>query len=447
MTHLFFSQALLPTGWARNVRVAVTAGRIAALTEDAPPQPGDNRYAVGLAGLPNLHSHGFQRGMSGLCETRGPGQDDFWTWREVMYGFLDSMTPDDVEAITAQAYVEMLEGGFTRVGEFHYLHNDPLGQPYADPAELTNRIAAAASAAGIRLTLLPVFYAHGAFGGAPATPGQRRFVLDLDVYARVLEAARRHGDAGVAPHSLRAVTPDELAALCSLAATGPIHIHVAEQVREVKECLAWSGATPVRWLLDNAPVDARWCLVHATHMLPDEAARLARTGAVTGLCPVTEANLGDGIFDGPGWLAVGGRYGVGTDSNVAISAPLELQQLEASQRLARRARNVMATAAGQSTGRALFDAASVGGAAALGAELPALSPGAPADLVALDDTHPSLLHKRGDAILDSWIFGGAHSAIDSVWVGGRRLVRHGQHVAREQIAARFSATLRRLLER
>ena len=307
----------------------------------------------------------------------------------------------------------MVESGFTRVGEFHYLHNDPLGQPYADPAELTQRIASASATAGIGLTLLPVFYAHGGFGGMAPTHGQRRFTLSLDGYGRMVEAARSMcAIVGIAPHSLRAVTPDELETVCSMAGSGPIHIHAAEQQREVVDCLAWSGARPVQWLLDHAPVDGRWCLIHATHMLPDETARLARTGAVAGLCPVTEANLGDGIFDGPGWLASGGRYGVGTDSNVAIGAALELRQLEAGQRLGVRARNVMAGDAGLSTGRTLFDTALAGGAAALGADMPTLTPGAAADLVALDATHPSLLHKQGDTILDSWIFGTTSPAVD-----------------------------------
>ena len=451
MAALFFTQALLPHGWANDVRVIILAGRITALTCAVAAQPGDARYAIGLPGLANLHSHGFQRGMAGLSERRGPAQDDFWTWREVMYRFLATMTPDDVEAITAQAYVEMVESGFTRVGEFHYLHNDPLGHAYDDPAELTHRIAAASVTAGLRLSLLPVFYAHGGFGGVAPTQGQRRFVLTLDAFARMVEAARADsarldgGGVGVAPHSLRAVTPQELAGVCALAGDGPVHIHAAEQQREVADCLAWSGARPVQWLLDHAPVDGRWCLVHATHMAPEETTRLARTGAVAGLCPVTEANLGDGIFDGPGWLSAGGRYGVGTDSNVMISAATELRQLEAAQRLGGRARNVMAPASGASTGRALWDASGAGGGAALGAEAPSLAPGAAADIVALDASQPSLVHKRGDAILDSWIFGTARPAVDAVWIGGRQCVADGCHVARKATAASFAATIRRLL--
>ena len=445
MTTLAFEQALLPGGWASDVSVTFQGGRITGVISGAAPPRGAALYAIGLPGLPNLHSHGFQRGMAGLSERRGDAADSFWTWREVMYRFLDSMAPEDVEALSAQAYVEMVEAGFTRVGEFHYLHNDASGASYANPAELCERVAAAASSAGIRLTLLPVFYAHATFGGAPPDPAQRRFVLSLDAYARLLAAARGLAvETGVAPHSLRAVAPHELAAICTLAGDGPIHIHAAEQVREVDDCLAWSGARPVQWLLDHASVDARWCIVHATHMLPQEAARLAATRAVVALCPVTEANLGDGIFDGAAWVAAQGRYGVATDSNVSVDAAGELRLLEYAQRLGRRGRNLMAPSLGQATGRVLFDNALAAGSV-LGASPTAIAPGAPADLIALDATHPSLRDKRGDALLDSWIFATTGRAIDSVWIGGRQLVRQGRHIARDAVAEAYASALKRLL--
>jgi formiminoglutamate deiminase len=449
---LFFAQALLPHGWVPRVRITLEAGRIASVQTRAEPAPGDARHAIGLPGLPNLHSHAFQRGMAGLSEVRGPAGDNFWTWREVMYRFLAAMTPDDVEAITAQAYVEMLESGFTRVGEFHYLHHDVDGRPYANIAELAGRIAAAAAATGIGLTLLPVFYAHGGFGGAPASPGQRRFLCDLDMFARLLEASRTPltglpcAVLGVAPHSLRAVTPDELNVVARLLPDAPVHIHAAEQVREVEDCVAWSGARPVQWLLDHAGVTGRWCLIHATHMLPGEVRRLAASGAVAGLCPITEASLGDGIFDGAGWRDAGGRYGVGTDSNVQIDAAAELRQLEYAQRLGLRARNVMAGAEGQSTGGALFRAVFSGASAALGVGGDGLREGAAADLVALDDSAPSLLHRHGDALLDGWIFGAARSCVDAVWVAGRQVVAGGRHVARDSVRARYAACMRRLLQ-
>ncbi|HWE05948.1 MAG TPA: formimidoylglutamate deiminase [Rhizomicrobium sp.] len=266
---LWFETALLPQGWAKGVRVETQDGRIARVETDAQPNPGDERHAIAIPGLANVHSHAFQRGMAGLAETRGPAHDDFWTWREIMYGFLDRLTPEDVEAIAALAYVEMLERGFTRVGEFHYLHHDPSGVPYAELGEMASRIALAALETGIGLTLLAVFYAHGNFGGAPASRGQRRFLNDVESFARLVEASRRaiarlpDANLGVAPHSLRAVAPDELREIVPFARGGPVHIHAAEQTKEVEDCLAWCGARPVEWLLDHADVDRSWCLVHA----------------------------------------------------------------------------------------------------------------------------------------------------------------------------------------
>ncbi|HHZ09778.1 MAG TPA: formimidoylglutamate deiminase [Rhizobiales bacterium] len=445
MTTLHAAAALLPEGWAENVRIAIADGAIVAVATGAAAQAGDERHAVVLPAMPNLHSHAFQRAMAGLAETRGPGADSFWSWRETMYRFALKMTPDDVEAVAAQLYVEMLEAGFGRVGEFHYLHHDADGMPYGDPAEMAGRIAAAASATGLGLTLLPVFYAHSGFGGLPPGEGQRRFICDRDLYAKVLDGARRIAAGldgavvGVAPHSLRAVTPEELAAAVALSGDGPIHIHAAEQVREVEDCVAWSGERPVEWLMRRAGVDRRWCLVHATHMTGSETAVLAASGAVAGLCPITEANLGDGTFPAPEFLAAGGRFGIGSDSNVLIGVGDELRQLEYSQRLDRRARNVLA-APGGSNGRALFDAALAGGARALGAATGRIEPGADADLVSLDENHPTLAGKRGDAVLDAWIFAGG-GRIDCVWTRGKKRVEGGRHPLREAIAARYRRTM------
>jgi formiminoglutamate deiminase len=303
MAGLYFEEALLKSGWAAGVRVEIAGGRIAAIETGTRAGAGDERHVIGLPGMPDLHSHAFQRGMAGLAETRGPDQDTFWTWREMMYRL--ALTPDDVQAVAALAYVEMLESGFTRVGEFHYLHHDRDGRPFRDPAEMAGRIIAAAGEPGNGLTLLPVFYAHGGLGGQDPAPSQRRFVCDPDAFGRLLEASRRRAlthpgsVVGVAPHSLRAITPEELAAILPLAGSGPIHIHAAEQRREVEDCLAWSGRRPVEWLLEQAAADSRWCFVHATHMTREETRRMAAAGVVAGLCPVTEANLGDGIFNGP----------------------------------------------------------------------------------------------------------------------------------------------------
>lgn len=450
MTVLHAAQALTPTGWQADLRLTVTEGRFSALEAGAAPLPGDTRVAVLVPGLPNLHSHAFQRGMAGLAERRGPSSDTFWTWRETMYRFALRMSPDEAEAVAAQAYVEMLESGFTRVGEFHYLHHAPDGRPYGNVAEMAERIAAAASLTGLRLSLLPVLYRWSNFGGAAPNEGQRRFVSDLDLFGRLVAESRAAlatlpgATLGVAPHSLRAVTPEDLSASVALAEGGPVHIHVAEQVREVEDCLAWSGARPVQWLLDHAGLGPQWCLIHATHMTPDETTRCAGSGAVAGLCPVTEASLGDGIFPAPGFVAAGGRYGIGTDSNVLVGAADELRQLEYAQRLGERQRNVLA-APGASTGRALFDAAFAGGIQALAAEAGGLELGAPADCVALAGTDPALLERHGDALLDGWIFAAGSRAVDAVWVAGRQVVADGRHRAREAVGARYAAVLRRLM--
>ncbi|TPK74748.1 formimidoylglutamate deiminase [Mesorhizobium sp. B2-4-15] len=441
MTTIFAEQALLPGGWQSNVRIAIDANLISSIDAGVAAHADDERHSIVLPGMPNLHSHAFQRGMAGLAELRGPSADSFWSWREVMYRFALSMTPDQVEAVAAQLYVEMLEAGFSRVGEFHYLHHDRDGQPYANLAEMAERIAAAAGETGIGLTLLPVFYAHSSFGGAAPNEGQRRFINDVNRFSRLVEKSREsvrvlnHAVVGVAPHSLRAATPEELTKVVALAPNGPIHIHVAEQVKEVEDCLAWAGARPVEFLLGAADVDQRWCLIHATHMTDAETIGMAKSGAIAGLCPITEANLGDGTFAAPLFRKHGGRFGVGSDSNVLIGLPDELRQLEYSQRLAHRARNVLAVAGG-STGRALFDAALDGGGIALGAGASQIAIGAAADLVSLDADNPSLAGKTGDAVLDAWIFANG-SKVDCVWVHGQKQVSGGKHLKREAVGERF----------
>ena len=354
-------------------------------------------------------------------------------------------------AIAALAYVEMLERGFTRVGEFHYLHHDTDGTPFANPAEMSQAIMAAAAETGIGLTLLPVFYAHAGFGGTPLTAGQRRFGCDLDGFAHLIEATRLAAaslpDAivGVAPHSLRAVTPDELGALVPLAGGAPIHIHVAEQTREVEDCLRWSGARPVEWLLDHAPVDERWCFVHATHVTDAEMAKLAASGAVAGLCPITEANLGDGIFPAESFLAAGGRIGVVSDSNVRIDLSEELRLLEYGQRLSLRGRNILSSPEQPSTGEHLFRQVLSGGGRALGVDLPGIGVGQPADFVSLDLDCPAFYGRGADRLLDSWLFAAGSRGVDCVWRRGQKLVSGGRHIAREPIVRRYRAILGKLL--
>jgi formiminoglutamate deiminase len=451
MTTLFADTALTSEGWRSNLRVTIADGRVTSVETDTKPQPNDEHHAILLPAMPNLHSHAFQRAMAGLAETRGPGADSFWSWRETMYRFALALTPDEVEAIAAQLYIEMLEAGFSRVGEFHYLHHDRDGQPYANIAEMAERIAAATAETGIGITMLPVFYAHSGFGGQAPGNGQRRFINDLNQFGRLLEKTResvralKQAVVGVAPHSLRAVTPEELQTVIPLAAGGPVHIHVAEQVKEVEDCVAWSGSRPVEWLLANAPVNERWCLIHATHMTETETEAMAKADAIAGLCPVTEANLGDGTFNAPLFMRHGGRFGVGSDSNVLIGIADELRQLEYSQRLAHRQRNVVAPS-NTSNGRTLYDGARTGGSAALGIAAPNIATDAPADILSLDPSHPTLAGKSGDAILDAWIFANG-ALVDCVWVGGRKQVAAGRHVARDAIAARYRKTMAALMER
>jgi len=448
---IWFESALLPSGWAQNVRLTLSNGVIARVETDVARTDGEAAHGPAVPGLPNLHSHAFQRGMAGLAEVRGPSADSFWTWREVMYRFTERLRPDDLQAIAAQAYVEMLETGFTRVGEFHYLHHDRGGAQFANPAEMAAAIAAAATETGLGLTLLPVFYAHAGFGGVAPSAGQVRFINDLDSFARLLEASRAvvaplaGAVVGIAPHSLRAVTPEQLTALVGLAGDAPMHIHIAEQTKEVDDCLAWSGARPVEWLLAQAPVGETWCLVHATHITPDETQSLARSGAVAGLCPITEANLGDGLFPAVEFAGAGGRFGVGSDSNVLIDAAEELRLLEYGQRLARRTRNVLAHGAGRSTGADLYRAAVAGGAQALGRSAAVLDVGAPADIVSLDPVHPALVARAGDAILDSLVFAGRKDMVDCVWRAGAKLVTNGRHHRRAEIAGRYRQALEYVL--
>lgn len=461
---LHFESALLPDGWAAGVRFHVDdEGRIARVERGVASDSEDERGFVALPGLPNVHSHAFQRAMAGLSEQRctghqdlcGSAADNFWSWRSQMYRFANVMTPEDLEAVAAQAYMEMLESAFTRVCEFHYLHHDTTGRPYADPAEMSARIVSAAGQTGIGLTLLPVFYAHSGFGGRPPSASQRRFVNTTDRFGLLLDACKRAASVlpdavvGIAPHSLRAVTPAELASVLPMAANAPVHVHAAETLREVDECLESVGARPVEWLLDNVDVNELWCIVHATHTTENELARLARSGAVAGLCPITEANLGDGVFPARRFQEEGGRWGIGSDSNVLIDAAEELRLLEYGQRLRDHGRNRLALGTPVSTGRALIDGALAGTTTALGtapSQKPAgLLEGASADIVSLSRASVAFAARTGDQLLDSFVFARCKDGIDGVWCAGRKVVAGGRHIERESIQQRYTSTMRRLI--
>lgn len=449
MTTILARRALLPEGWAGDVAVDLGPdGTIAAVRRDVAQAAGVARIL--LPALSNLHSHGFQRAMAGMTEARMGGRDSFWSWRALMYRFLDRLTPDQIEAIAAFAFVEMLEAGYAAVAEFHYVHHQPGGAPYADLAETSARIMAAARETGIGLTHLPVLYAFGGAGEQPLAGGQARFGNDADRFTRMVEAARAAARAmpadtvlGVAPHSLRATNPALLERIARDHAGGPIHIHIAEQPAEVAQVQAWLGARPVAWLLGALPVGPDWCLIHATHMTAAETEALARSGAVAGLCPITEANLGDGAFNGPAYLAAGGAFGVGTDSNVRISVSEELRLLEYGQRLRDGARNVLATGEG-SVGEGLYRRALAGGARALGRDAGAIRAGALADLVALDADAPAFAALGDAQLLDGWLFAADDRVVREVWSAGRPCVVEGRHVAREAVTARYRRALQAL---
>ncbi len=447
-----FDHALLPSGWARNVEITVDAGgTIIDVRQVLHVDPHDRRGALVVPGMPNLHSHAFQRAMAGLAERRGgTDQDDFWSWREAMYRLAGRMNPETQYAIAAQLYVEMLEAGFTAVCEFHYVHHDVDGSPLQPATAMADAIAKAAGETGIGLTLLPVLYRWGGFGGVPLAPRQRRFGHAVDQYVALVEALARHRgpqlELGIGLHSLRAVAADEIAAVLAAdpARGGPIHIHIAEQSREIDDCLAATGQRPVAWLLDHVSIDARWCLVHATHVDADEIRRVAASDAVVGLCPTTEANLGDGVFPFAAWRAARGRWGVGSDSHISVSPVEELRWLEYVQRLVQRVRNIAAASDQPSVGHTLWREALAGGAQAARRPLGALAVGHRADLVVLDDEAAQFEGVPLDHVLDVLVFAGNRNLVRDVMVGGRWQVRDGRHRDRDAIAARYRAALARL---
>ena len=462
---LFAADALLPKGWARNVLLSWNdSGQLIEVLTDVDPQSGEAGEAeeaikaVGpvIPGMPNLHSHAFQRAFGGLTELRGQAQDSFWSWRSLMYGFANRMTPEALEAIATWLYLEMLEAGYTSVCEFHDLHHDLGGKPYADDAALSQALLRAAEQSGIGLTLLPVLYQSSGFGGQPPREDQARFIRSTDNMLSLLQrltlaAKAQNAVLGLAAHSLRAVSPDSLkaavAGLHLMLPQAPVHIHIAEQTQEVDDCLAWSGQRPVQWLMEHAPVDQRWCLIHATHMTPAEYASAARSGAVAGICPSTEANLGDGIFDMPLWLRHGGRWGVGSDSHTTVNAAEELLMLEYSQRLARHQRNVLASPAQPQVATAMTLQAVSGGAQASGRPVAGLAMGQQADFVVLDGKHVALDGLPAASAHAGHVFASHRtSAIADVWVGGRQCVQAGRHVQHEVAKQAFVKARKALLQ-
>lgn len=448
---IFAKQAKLSTGWASNVRVTHADGRITDIAPNQTPDAHDTCVDTLLPALANLHSHSFQRAMAGMTEYRMAGKDSFWTWRDLMYRFTANLTPEHIEAIAAFVFLEMQEAGYASVGEFHYLHHQAGGATYDDLGELSSRIATAAAKTGIGLTHLPVLYTYGGAGQMPLEAGQARFGNSVDRFNDLVARARdvvAHLPAdcqvGIAPHSLRATSPDDLKAVLAAHTAGPVHIHIAEQPKEVADISAWLGARPVEWLLANADVTTNWCLIHATHMTADETTKMAKSGAVAGLCPVTEANLGDGPFNGPGYLEAGGAFGVGSDSNVLISLTEELRTLEYSQRLRDVARNVMVVGEG-SVGDTIYTGAAKGGAQALGRGAGEIAVGELADVVAIDSAAPSMCALRQDQILDGLVFAAKDDVVTDVWSAGRHAVQSGRHVKRDDIVAAYKLAMQSLM--
>src|SRR6266581_1953192 len=455
MKRIFAPEAMLPEGWSKDVVIEIDdGGNIVAARGRQNAAGAESVGGPVIPGMANAHSHAFQRAMAGLAERVGSSEDSFWTWREVMYSFLKQLTPEHLQAIAAQVYCEMLKNGYTAVAEFHYLHNAPDGKPYANRVEMAEQHLLAARQTGIAITMLPSLYAYGNFGEEPLAPAQKRFAGSPDSILGMVSALKKQiGDnpdmrLGVAPHSLRAVSPamlkDLVAGLSAIDRKAPIHIHLAEQIKEVNDCLTWSGQRPVEWLLSNIPVDSRWCLAHCTNISQSEAEKLSASGAGVGLCPTTEGNLGDGIFPFSRFREKRGRWGIGGDCHVSQTPVEELRWLEYVQRLVARRRNIAASPAQPSVGATLWREAAAGGARALARPMGAIAPGMRADLVVLDPEHINLVGRNGDGLLEALLFAGDGQMVKHVMVGGKWIVRDGRHPDEAVIAARYRQVKKQL---
>ncbi|KOC92836.1 formimidoylglutamate deiminase [Winslowiella iniecta] len=450
MSSYFATRALLTSGWQHAVRIEVDKqGVITGITPDSHAEQAVHLPGAVIPAMTNLHSHAFQRAMAGLAEVAGDPQDSFWTWRELMYRLVQQLSPSQVGDIARYLYIDMLKGGYSQVAEFHYLHHDLNGQPWAQD-EMLLQLIAAAEQVGIGQTLLPVLYSHSGFGALPPQPAQKRFIQQTDSYLRQQDNLRRllrnkplHNQ-GLCFHSLRAVTQLQMEqVLAACPPELPVHIHIAEQEKEVNDSLAWSGERPVNWLLDRFDVDPRWCLIHATHLEPQEISRLAASGAVAGLCPTTEANLGDGIFPATDYIAHGGRWGIGSDSHVSLNASEELRWLEYGQRLRDRRRNRIVNPQQSSVGDLLWQQAAAGGAQACGVAIGSLAVGQRADWLVLE-ADAWLASCPDSALLNRWLFAGDRSQIRDVWVAGKQVICAGQHALQAEADARFTSVIKAL---
>ncbi len=434
----FAEQAWVQGEWARDVLLAVSAqGHWSRVLPNASAEMRQGATRLSgpvLPGVVNTHSHAFQRAIVGLTERLGArgsdgASDDFWSWRDRMYSAANRISPAQLETIAAQLYAELLAGGYTQVCEFHYLHNDVDGAAYANPAEMSLALVRAARRTGMGLTLLPTLYMRAGFAHGGLRADQRRFASTPDSIVRIAETVQAHtaGDArvnvGVAIHSLRAVSPAAIQELAAFARQHhmPVHIHIAEQAQEVDDCLAHTGQRPMEWLLEHVDVDARWNLVHATHATRHELAGVQARGAAIVICPSTEANLGDGVFDLAGYAQVSGQWSVGSDSHVTRRWSEELRLLEYSQRLTQRKRNVAAQALGPlSSATALLQGALGGAGSATGLALDGIAVGQRADFAVLDGQSAALLGIPAGNLLDAMVFSSPDAQFDAVYVAGQR---------------------------
>jgi formimidoylglutamate deiminase len=449
---LLFERALLPVGIVRRVAISIAEdGTLRSVTAGATGERAAYVPGLALNGMPNIHSHAFQRGLAGVTEVAASATGSFWGWRESMYRFVMRLQPTDIAAIAAYAYLEMLEAGYTSVAEFHYVHHQPSGQPYPDPTAMAAAVRAGAQQAGIRQLLLPCLYQSSGFGATPPLVTQRRFIHDSQAFLRLFEQLRSADSplqqTGVALHSLRAVPASSLRAVMqALPADTPVHMHISEQQREVDDCLAFSARRPIEYLLDTVPLDRRWCLVHATHASQGELLAVREAGAIVGLCPTTEANLGDGNFPLDDFACAGGRFGVGSDSQVSIDPREELRTAEYALRALKQRRGLVSISSQEHCGTALYALASTGGAQALGLNASELIAGAPADIVVIDTDRPQFAGVPEEALLDAHIFAPRERAVRDVMIAGHWVLREGLHPRREQIAQAYKSTVMRLLQ-
>jgi len=446
---LFAERILLSSGWHTEQTLTIEDGVITSI--DSGYINDAEKVAVVIPGMVNCHSHAFQRAFAGFSEQGSEGKDSFWTWRSIMYKFIDQLTVKDAQTIATQLYIEMLKMGYTRVAEFHYRHHEINGENHTELAEMAKAIFRSSQQSGIGLTLLPVLYRFSGFGPLPANDGQKRFINSVEQFNQLvsdcftLSKEYENTNVGIAPHSLRAVDKPSLAQAVkhvrSLDNKAPVHIHIAEQQKEVDDCLAHYGQRPVEWLLNNAQLDEQWCLIHATHINEQERQGIVASKAIAGICPTTEANLGDGIFPTTEFLAEKGTIAIGSDSHISVNPVEELRWLEYAQRLIKQQRAILATENEASVGRNLWQQAALGGAQSTNSNTGELAIGKQADLLVLNTSKVVLFAHDDQHLLDSMIFASQQNMVNDVMVNGHWVIKAGSHQLEKKSEQAFSLLL------